>query len=759
MHHLLNQIMAKAIQSFHSGALDEAEKLFKEALKIHSKNFDALHILGVIKGIKNQHNEALEYFKKALRINPNNSFVNFNVAKAFAEIGDHEKAIKYHLISTKLNPSAPEAWLSYGTTLSILNRESDALKAIENALNLDPNYADAWIQRGVALEQINSHNEAITAFEKALQINPQSALAWYNLGNSQQEIQEFEQSIASYNNAIQINHEYADAWYNCGNALLNIKKLKESIVAYDKALAINPQLAQAWVNRGYALFEIKLIEQSLASCDMALKIDPNLASAWSNRGNALLEIKKFNDAITCYETALQINPQIGRVWANLAFAQINTSQFEQSIASYREAIRLEPDNLTIRNDFLLNINYIEKFDVDVAFAEAQAFGSLVSERSTPKFTNWDNECKPEILNIGFVSGDFCNHPVGYFIEGLVASLDPTQFKLYAFSNQSTEDDLTDRIKSFFSEWIPIHKESDFDAANLIHNKNIHILFDLSGHTALNRLPVFSYKPAPVQASWLGYFATTGLNEIDYFLSDPHMSTASDDVHFTETIWRLPETWLCSKPPSYQLSISALPAASNGFVTYGSFGNLSKLNNQVLEAWVSVLRQVPQSKLFLKSKQLADVLQVDRIRQLFNVHGIPSERLILEGPETREAYLTAYNKVDIILDTFPYPGGTTSVDALFMGVPFVTLRGDRFLSRLGESIAINAGNSDWIANDINEYINKAVDFASNFERLADHRSSLRTRVLNSPLFNVDQFANNFGEALWGMWFKSFKSPSL
>jgi predicted O-linked N-acetylglucosamine transferase (SPINDLY family) len=305
------------------------------------------------------------------------------------------------------------------------------------------------------------------------------------------------------------------------------------------------------------------------------------------------------------------------------------------------------------------------------------------------------------------------------------------------------------------DWTPIYGKSDFDAASLIHQKGIHILVDLAGHTANNRLPVFSYKPAPVQVSWLGYFSTTGLPEMDYFLGDPHLSPPSENIFFTENLWNLPETWLCQTPPAFELPVSDLPALSNGYITFASFANLSKINDKVVSTWASVLHQAPKSKLLIKSKQLADTTQINRLQNRFKKFDITPDRLLLEAPETWNNYFKAYNRVDIILDTFPYPGGTTSVDALWMGVPILTLRGDRFLSRLGESIAINAGNQEWIAEDVQEYVKKAVDYSSELQRLAQQRGTLRSRILKSPLFDANRFAKSFGDELLGMWLQSSK----
>jgi predicted O-linked N-acetylglucosamine transferase (SPINDLY family) len=419
-------------------------------------------------------------------------------------------------------------------------------------------------------------------------------------------------------------------------------------------------------------------------------------------------------------------------------------------SSYRESIRINPDYAALHSNLLFSLNYVESMPTQEALVEAKRYGSAVSSKAEPKFTSWQVNPNPIKLRIGFVSGDFSNHPVGFFVEGLLKNLDLTKFDLYAFPTKSKIDELTNRIKPMFDEWIPIFDKSDIESAKLIHQLGIHILIDLSGHSAYNRLPVFSYKPAPIQSSWLGYFATTGLPEMDYFLGDPYLTSENEKNHFTEKLWKLSETWLCLTPPSPPIPISDLPALKNGYVTYGCFGNLSKMNSGVIKQWATILQNTADSKLLLKSKQLADIQVVNDIRDRFTDHGINSDRLVLEGPSSRKEYLEAYNRIDIVLDTFPYPGGTTSCEALWMGVPVLTLKGDRFLSHLGESIAHNAGQADWIAEDSNAYVSKASVFASDAQMLATIRMTLRDRVLKSPLFDAQRFANNFGVALWGMW---------
>jgi protein O-GlcNAc transferase len=683
MHHQINQMMTKAIQCFQAGNLNEAEPLLLDVLKKQSKNFDALHILGVINGIKNQHKEALEFFRKALKIDPNNSFLNFNIAKAFSEIDEDEKALKYHLFATKLNPKKLDGWLNFGRSLSKLNKFEDSLECYYKALALNPEYAEAWTNLGCAFIELENFEQALDSFDKSLKINPQSPEVWSNRGNALFELKQYTQALESFDTAIRIKPDYADAWYNRGNALLRLNQYEHALESYDKTISLKPEYIEAWSSRGSLLCSI--------------------------------------------------------------------CQFESSEASYREAIRINPQYLEAHSNLLFSLNYFDYLSFEELLAEAKRYGEKASQKSTPKFTKWNTIAKTstEKIKIGFVSGDLKNHPVGYFTEGLVEQLNPDQFEIYGFPTHSNSDELTDRIKPLFHEWIPINRMSDHAAAKLIHEKGIHVLVDLSGHTAHNKLLVFAYKPAPVQISWLGYFATTGLPEMDYFLGDPHMSPLNEMGYFTETLWNLPETWLCLKPPTHIIKPSKLPALKNGFITFGSFSNLSKLNDKVVETWSTLLNQVPTSKLLLKSKQFSDPALIDGVKKWFLKFDISADRLILEGPDPREAYYEAYHRVDFILDTFPYPGGTTSVDSLWMGVPVLTLKGDRFLSRLGQSIASNSGNYDWIANDVNDYINKAVKFSSNLEKLEHLRSTLKDQVIKTPLFDTARFAKNFGDTLLSM----------
>jgi len=280
---------------------------------------------------------------------------------------------------------------------------------------------------------------------------------------------------------------------------------------------------------------------------------------------------------------------------------------------------------------------------------------------------------------------------------------------------------------------------------------VHVLLDLSGHTAHNRLPVFAWKPAPVQASWLGYFATTGVAEMDYLMTSEVAVPQAHRNHFTESVWYLPDIWLCFTPPKLELPVNTLPALTNGYLTFGCFQRLDKISDTALSAWGHILRARPRAKLLLANKELCNQTTVVQFTQRLEEQGIDPARVDLQGAaKSRGDYLARYNNVDVMLDTFPYPGVTTTCEALWMGVPTLTLAGDTLLSRQGAGMLVPAGLSDWVAYSEEGYVEKAIQLTSDLPKLAALRAGLRQQVLASPVYDAPRFARNFEAALWGMW---------
>jgi len=464
------------------------------------------------------------------------------------------------------------------------------------------------------------------------------------------------------------------------------------------------------------LNELGQLQDAVASLDKAIELKPDFVGAYSNRGNALGGLGRLDEAMQNYDKAIQLKPNHVKAYSN----------------------------------FLMTLNYIPNHNAIDHIAMARKFGNIVTENAQINFSAYQCLPRPERLRVGFVSGDLRNHPVGYFLESVLSAIDPSKIELVAYPTTYIVDDLSERIKPYFSMWKPIYSQTDEAAANMMYADEVHILIDLSGHTADNRLPVFGCKPSPVQVSWLGYFATTGLNEMDYLLGDPHVTPPKNDDHFTEKIWRLPETRWCFTPPDVGLEVATPPALEQGYVTFGCFNNITKVNDKVVELWAKVLDAIPDSRLLLKAKQFHSQLARESIIQQFASRGISNKRISLEESEGRQKYFAAYNRIDITLDPFPFTGGTTSVESLWMGVPLITLVGDSLVSRQGVGVLTNAGLSDWIAADEEEYVAKAALFASDLDRLANLRAGLRSQVLASPLFDAPRFARNFEIALLEMW---------
>jgi protein O-GlcNAc transferase len=523
---------------------------------------------------------------------------------------------------------------------------------------------------------------------------------------------------------------------------------KDSLHAFQRTAELLPNDAGAHYNLGSVQKTLGQLDEALASYGRALELKPDYADAHYNLGNALKELGQIDAAVSSYRQALEINPDFAEAYYNLGHALKDLGQFEGSVACYRQALELKPDYSDAWSALLFSLNYTNR-TLEYCLEEAREYGRKVGQKAS-RFTDWRCSAQPERLRVGVVSGDLYNHPVGYFLESVLSQINQTRIELIAYPTHHKEDELTARIRPFFSAWKPLVGLSDEAAANLIHADGVHVLIDLSGHTGRNRLPVFAWKPAPVQVTWLGYFATTGVAEMDYILGDKWLLPDGEAHHFVEKGWRLSGSISCLTPPHEDIKVEKLPALQNQSITFGTLNNSSKMNGRVVACWARILNAIPNSRLYLNMRNLRDNALRKSVIERYAAHGVAENRLILEPTTGRIAAFNSYNRMDIALDPFPYPGGTTSYEALWMGVPVLTMRGDKYISHLGESIMHHAGLPDWIAADEEDYIAKAVAFASDLEHLAKLRAGLRQQVLASPLFDAPRFARNFEHALWGMW---------
>lgn len=578
-----------------------------------------------------------------------------------------------------------------------------------------PDSGDLWKIIGTALQM--QGKDALSALQKSAELSPNDADAHYNLAVVQKQRGLLPDAISSYLRVIQLKPRYADAHFNLGNAFKELGQLEQAAASYRRFLELAPQDAGGHHNLGVVLRDIGQFDRAVASYRHALQLKPDYAEAHGNLGNALCDL----------------------------------GQIDSALSSYRRALQIKPDLLESLSGLLFALNYTTTLDPSGCLEEARNFGRVVTRKAAAPFSAWHCDSRPAHLRVGIISGDLCRHPVGYFLASLLAHIDPARIELIAYPTAPLIDALTTRLQTYFAAWKPLIGLSDAAAAQLIHADGVHVLLDLSGHTAHNRLPVFAWKPAPAQATWLGLPVTTGMDEMDFILGDLQAIPLENEHHFSERVWRLPESYLCFSAPDEPVGIAPLPALSSDHITFGSFNNLAKMTDAVVAVWARILLSVPGSRLYLKAKQLSSADICKQTRQRFASRGIAPERLIL-GSQTGSmaGHLDEYNKIDIALDTFPYPGVTTSLDALWMGVPVLSLHGDRFMSLTATTIAHHAGLVDWVAADQDDYVAKATAYASDLERLTALRATLREQVLASPLFDAPRFARNFEDALWGMW---------
>ncbi|HXZ91789.1 MAG TPA: tetratricopeptide repeat protein [Burkholderiales bacterium] len=541
---------------------------------------------------------------------------------------------------------------------------------------------------------------------------------------------------------------------NLGNALIATGEHEEAMHCYRRALKLKPNDAQAHCGLGNAYMAVGAFEESELCQRRALEVQPDFVHAHYNLGNVLQKLGRLQEAESAYRRAIELEPRFAPAHYNLGNILHDLSRPAQAVESFRRALEIDPDNLDAYSNLLFTSLLYGLLSPTVMLAEARRFGKRAASRASP-CTAWDNVPDPErILRIGLVSGDLRSHPVGFFIESVLGALTlrgAHRVEVHAYYNNERTDAVTERIKACCRGWTSSVGLSDEALAEKIREDRIDVLLDLSGHTALSRLPMFARKPAPIQVAWLGYLGTTGVAAMDYLIADPWTLLQSEEGYFIEKIWRLPETAFCFTVPREEVPVAALPASSKGHVTFGSFNNLNKIGDAVVSVWAQVLERTPNSRLFLKAKQLEEASVRQGIVGRFAAHGIDPSRLILkEYVSMRAEHLADYNLVDIALDPFPHPGVTTSVEALWMGVPVLTLSGERFLSRQGIGLLMNAGLPEWIAANADEYVGKSAAFAADLDCLATLRSGLRQRVLNSPLFDAQRFARHFEAALRAMW---------
>lgn len=732
---------------------NEAVDCYKKAVELNSSFAQAYYNLGSVLKELGLLSEAEASYHHALKINPKNAEMHFNLAQMLYEQGRYEDAIKHYEQVIKLQAGFVSAYVNLGACYKALGSLQDAVASYQKAIELHPDHADALNNLGVVLKELGNTIEAEECYRKVIAINPEYVPAYNNLGILLKDTGRKVDAEIYYMKALKIDPLRAVTYSNLAVLLRELGRFVDAEVCCRNALKITPNYVDAYNNLGLALDSQNRFIEAVAAFEQSLELDPNNISALSNFSVTLNTLGQLTRAEACLKRALTLSPQFINAHINLCVNYLAQGRIKEAEKICVQALEIQPDNLDAKSNLLFSMNYSTDYSTDDCLKKAREYGIEVSARVEAPFTSWQHESNTKKLRVGLVSGDLRQHVVAYFLENFVKHVDVSSIELIAYSTSNQNDQVTANLKPYFSGWKSVVGLSDSEAATLIHQDGLHVLLDLSGHSSGTRLPIFAWKPAPLQVSWLGYFATTGLAAMDYFVADEVGVPESNQTQFVEKIKYLPDTRLCFTAPDAEVSVSALPALTNQLITFGCFQNMAKVGDEVLDLWAEVLIAVPNSRLRWQYKSFSDAAVADDLMHRMAKRGIESHRIQLLGAVEREAYLAAHHEIDVILDTFPFNGGTTTCEALWMGVPTLTLAGDRLIARQGASLLTAAGLSDWVAESKSEYISKAKSFCSHLSQLANLRSSLRTQVLASPLFDGQRFAENMEKALCEMWNES------
>ena len=467
-------------------------------------------------------------------------------------------------------------------------------------------------------------------------------------------------------------------------------RVAEAGPLYDQILARKPDHAGALHLKGVIALQTGGYDEAVRLIERSLAIEPRHALALSNLGVALRGQNRMLDAIAALEKAVTLDPRSGDAWVNLAQTQMRAGFTAEAIRSARKASEISPERLGARSFILFGANNLAEIDPVLLAEEAKDYGRIAQKLAPPRIAHPNAPDPERPLKVGLMSGDLRSHPVGRFLDAVVANLDAQTFQLHAYSDSDEADALTQRLKSHIAVWRDTKALSDQRLGEQIVADNIDVLVDLSGHTGSIRLLTLAGKPAPVSLTWLGYFATTGLTAIDYVLANQWVIPEREENQWSERVWRMPDTYLCFTAPQNAPEVTPLPANA-GRVTFGSFNNFNKLSDSTLSAWGRLLDKVPNARLILRSSGPYHDGVVDNLERRLTAAGIDLKRVRIDPKIADYAqHLASYGEIDIALDPFPYNGGTTTVEALYMGVPVLVRAGDRYVAHMGESILHNAG---------------------------------------------------------------------
>jgi predicted O-linked N-acetylglucosamine transferase (SPINDLY family) len=715
----VTQLLNLAVQHHQQNQLAQAESLYRQILAQDRHHADALHLLGVLFSQRGEFKEGVRFIKKAIK--KNNRSATF--------------------------------YSNLGAALLQLKKYKEVIPACRQAIALNPNHAETYNNLGLAFKELSQLKEAMANYQKALTINPNFADVYSNLGELFREQGQLDGAIANYQRALTINPQLAKTYHNLGMALKDQNKLNEASASYQQALALDPNYAKAYFNLGCVRIVQRELEKAVDCFLQAIALKADYVEAYTYLTSILFELGRLDETIAYCQKVLTLEPKCVDAYVTLGGTFFLLGQFEQVIRHYKKALEIQPNNPQAHSGLLMAMHYSLDYDVSTMFAEHLRFAKRHANPLKKFIKPHPNLKNPtRRLKIGYVSPDFRYHSTIFFMEPVLAAHDKTQFEVFIYADVLNPDVATERLQKYADKWHDIVKWSDEQVTEQIRTDQIDVLIDLAGHSNKNRLLVFARQAAPVQVSYLGYMGTTGLTTMNYRLTDHILDPVGEtEGYHTEELVRLPVYRIVDFSLDKSPAVNALPALENGYITFASFNNFSKVTPYIIGIWAQILTALPTAHLLIVVKDAEKETVQQQVKNLFLKHDIASERLEIVGTRPFYQYFKLHNQADIGLDPFPHMGGTTTFISLWMGIPVITLSGPKPASR-GGSPLVTLGLEDFIAKTSEEYVDIARRMANNVNKLNELRMGLREQMLHSPLMDADGFTRSVEIAYRQMWQK-------
>ena len=725
----------------------DAHACFAEAIRINPRDWALLNDFGLLQHETGRFSDAIEAYNKALSINPQDAGIFFNKGNACRALNDNAGALECYEQAVAIRRDHYKALIGRGAALRALGRPEEALASADRALALVPDSLEGLLNRGMTLRQLKRFDEALASYDRALLLNPDFPEVFNNRGAVLLDLKRPEDALGNFERALALKPDYPEALNNCGNALRLLKRYEEALARYDRALTLKPDYAEALNNRGMALLNLKRPDAALASHERALLLKPDYADALNNCGSALKDLKRYADAASVYSRLLEMVPDYTYLKGEILHARMLCCDW----------IQFESLAKSIENDVRGGKKSVEPFEylgVSGSAGDLKRSAEIYSADRFPRPPTrlWNGERYDNArIRIGYVAGEFRHHATSILMIELFERHDKNRFELIAFDNGWDDaSEIRGRVNRAFDEIVDISRLPDPAAATIIRQRQIDILVDLNGYVGEQRHGVFGHKPCPVQVNYLGFPGTLGADCIDYIIADRCVIPEEHQMHYTENVVCLPDTFqvndskrrIAERAPTR--AEAGLP--ERGFV-FCCFNNNYKITPAVFDVWIRLLNSVESSVLWL----LEDTAAASRnLKREAGARGVAAERLVFAPRVGLDEHLARHRLADLFLDTLPCNAHTTASDALWAGLPLLTCLGTTFAGRVAASLLNAIGLPELIAHDLDNYEALALRLATAPDMLDEIKARLARNRTTHPLFDTDRFRRHIEAAYITMW---------